>query len=59
MVDEVTEKPTGRCKRSGRFRAFEPYNLKTKPAADSLQVQRVVTYRTTASRKMLRPVSGA
>jgi hypothetical protein len=36
MVDEVTEKPTGRGARSGRFRAFVPYNLKMNPAADSL-----------------------
>ena len=44
MVDEMT------CV-GGRVRAFDPYNLKRKPAADSLQVQRTVIYRTTTSRR--------
>ena len=35
----------------GRVRAFESYNLKRNPAADLLQIQRAVIYRTTTSRR--------
>ena len=37
----------------GRLAAFKPCNLKRKPAADPLQVQRAVIYRTTISCEML------
>jgi hypothetical protein len=54
MVDDVTEKPPGRV-RGAAVSEHSHYNLKRNPAADSLQVQRIVTYRTTKSRKMPEP----
>ncbi len=58
MVDEVTEKSPGRVRGAAVSEHSSPYNLKTSPAAESLQMQRVVTYRTTRSRKMFGPLSG-
>jgi hypothetical protein len=53
MVNEVTEKPL-KPGVGGRFRAVEFYNLRRKSAADPLQVQAAVTYRTTTRRRILR-----
>ena len=57
-MDNVTEKPPGRVRGAAVSEHSGPYNLKMSTAADSLQMQRIVTYRTTTSRKMLGSVSG-
>jgi hypothetical protein len=38
MVDEVTEKPPGQVRGAVVPEHSNPYNLKTNPAVDSLQV---------------------
>jgi len=50
MVNEVTKNRWSRGV-GGRFRAVEFYNLRRKSAADPLQVQAAVTYRTTTRRR--------